>query len=346
MSHYYFKLFFLIFGLIYAGADHLVFNRITIDPTDAEFVSIYNPTSETIDLSNYAYPSAANDITSPGEYEYWNDFEDAEINPGDVYVICHGESDAFILTECDENHNPKIPKKDHDGNGLPSDCKGWNFAATDVDAQQFPFDDKGHGTHISGIISAKRDNGVGISGVSDKIKILPIRVTGSVDESLEKNKLLIKSVGARIANGIFYAVKRKVDVINLSLGWPKAMDTSYMRRAINEALANDIVVVAAAGNDNTNANGLIYCQYGNIGILRNGKPDGLWTLTEAVRAVRSMHLDEGPVIAQESFHIKSGMTLKQIVAAGQRCEVKTLVKAVKIYLTKRLDVHWGVVKEV
>jgi len=60
----------------------------------------------------------------------------------------------------------------------------------------------------------------------------------------------------------------------------------------------------------------------------------------------SMQLDEGPVIAQESFHIKSGMTLKQIVAAGQQCEAKTLVKAVKIYLTKRLDVHWGVVKEV
>ena len=60
----------------------------------------------------------------------------------------------------------------------------------------------------------------------------------------------------------------------------------------------------------------------------------------------SMQLDEGPVIAQESFHIKSGMTLKQIVAAGQQCEAKTLVKAVKIYLTNRLDVHWGVVKEV
>jgi formyltetrahydrofolate deformylase len=60
----------------------------------------------------------------------------------------------------------------------------------------------------------------------------------------------------------------------------------------------------------------------------------------------SMQLDEGPVIAQESFQIKSGMTLKQIVATGQQCEAKTLEKAVKIYLTKRLDVHWGVVKEV
>ena len=60
----------------------------------------------------------------------------------------------------------------------------------------------------------------------------------------------------------------------------------------------------------------------------------------------SMQLDEGPIIAQESFRIKSGMSLKQIIAAGQQCEAKTLLKAVKLYLNKRLDVHWGVVKQV
>ena len=60
----------------------------------------------------------------------------------------------------------------------------------------------------------------------------------------------------------------------------------------------------------------------------------------------SMHLDEGPVIAQESFNVKPGWTLKQIVAEGRKREAKMLLKAVKIYLTKRLDVHWGVVKEV
>ena len=60
----------------------------------------------------------------------------------------------------------------------------------------------------------------------------------------------------------------------------------------------------------------------------------------------SMHLDEGPVIAQESFNVKPGWTLKQIVAEGRKREAKMLLKAVKIYLTKRLDVHWGVVKQV
>ncbi|HEV3238614.1 MAG TPA: formyltransferase family protein, partial [Gemmataceae bacterium] len=59
----------------------------------------------------------------------------------------------------------------------------------------------------------------------------------------------------------------------------------------------------------------------------------------------SMGLDEGPIIAQNGFHIRPRMTLPEIIARGQRLEAKTLVKAVKLYLGNRLDVHWGVVKE-
>jgi len=60
----------------------------------------------------------------------------------------------------------------------------------------------------------------------------------------------------------------------------------------------------------------------------------------------TMHLDEGPIIAQGSFAVKPGMTLKDIVREGQRQESKVLVKAVKLYLQNRLDVYWGIVKEV
>lgn len=60
----------------------------------------------------------------------------------------------------------------------------------------------------------------------------------------------------------------------------------------------------------------------------------------------TMHLDEGPIIAQDCFRVRPEMTLKEIVAAGQRLEAVTLVKAIKLYLEKRLDVYWGIVKEV
>jgi formyltetrahydrofolate deformylase len=60
----------------------------------------------------------------------------------------------------------------------------------------------------------------------------------------------------------------------------------------------------------------------------------------------SMHLDEGPIISQASFVIRPEWSLKEIVAAGQKLETNVLVKAVKLYLAKRLDVYWGTVKQV
>ena len=59
-----------------------------------------------------------------------------------------------------------------------------------------------------------------------------------------------------------------------------------------------------------------------------------------------MHLDEGPIIAQGSFPVRPNMSLPEIIKAGQKLESKVLVKAVKLFLKRRLDVYWGVVKEV
>ena len=60
----------------------------------------------------------------------------------------------------------------------------------------------------------------------------------------------------------------------------------------------------------------------------------------------NMHLDEGPIIAQGSFPVRPGMTLREIVETGQKLEAKVLLKAVKRYLSKHLDVYWGTVNEV
>ncbi len=60
----------------------------------------------------------------------------------------------------------------------------------------------------------------------------------------------------------------------------------------------------------------------------------------------TMNLDEGPIIAQDCFHVRPHMSLKEIIAEGQKLEASTLLKAVKLFLDKRLDVYWGTVKEV
>jgi len=164
-------------------------------------------------------------------------------------------------------------REDRDRNGFPGDCMGWNFATDTPLFEVSPEDDTGHGTHVSGIIAAKRNNDQGISGLSDKIAIVPLRVTGRVDETSDKDKLRYRSASRRIAKAIYYAARRRVDVINLSLGWPSSMDTQFMRNAIREAARLNVLVVAAAGNNNSKAN-IFPCAYESVVCVGSVDIDG------------------------------------------------------------------------
>lgn len=57
-------------------------------------------------------------------------------------------------------------------------------------------------------------------------------------------------------------------------------------------------------------------------------------------------LDRGPVICQDVIRLKPNEPLPSIISRGQKLEAKTLLKAVKLFLSKKLDVHWGKVFQV
>jgi formyltetrahydrofolate deformylase len=53
------------------------------------------------------------------------------------------------------------------------------------------------------------------------------------------------------------------------------------------------------------------------------------------------NLDEGPIIAQEALRVRPREPLASIVRRGQALETRCVLRAVRTYLTRRLDVHWG-----
>jgi predicted extracellular nuclease len=84
-------------------SDSIYFSEYAEGSSNNKYMEIYNGSTETIDLSNYAYPNVSNDPTTPGIHEYWNTFAvGATIAPGDVYIIAHPDSAAEILAEADE----------------------------------------------------------------------------------------------------------------------------------------------------------------------------------------------------------------------------------------------------
>ena len=79
----------LVIGSLHTAAGDVFFSEAAEGSSNHKYFEIYNPTDATVDLSEYAFPNVGNAPTTPGEYEFWNAFEDgATIAPGDVFVIC------------------------------------------------------------------------------------------------------------------------------------------------------------------------------------------------------------------------------------------------------------------
>lgn len=99
-------------------------------------------------------------------------------------------------------------------------------------------DNNGHGTHVSGIAAAERNN-AGIVGVAYKAKIMPIKVMDSVGEGYDD----------AIADGIVWATDHGAQIINLSIGLENGSAPSdILGEAIAYAYNKGCLLVAAAGN--------------------------------------------------------------------------------------------------
>ena len=94
-----------------------------------------------------------------------------------------------------------------------------------------------HGTHVAGIIGAERDNGLGMNGVADNVKIMSVRTVPNGDER-DKD----------VANAIRYAVDNGASVVNMSFGKGYSWNEEVVEKAIKYAEKNDVLLVHAAGN--------------------------------------------------------------------------------------------------
>ena len=120
----------------------------------------------------------------------------------------------------------------------------YGIDTVDMDTTD-PMDDRGHGTHVAGIIAAQW-NGIGISGALNGIKLMAVRATSkdinTVCDGLEK---------------VLAAKQAGVNIVAVNLSWngnskntaPELMDDIITR--LGEA---GIVTVMAAGNEGENLN--------------------------------------------------------------------------------------------
>jgi membrane-anchored mycosin MYCP len=113
-----------------------------------------------------------------------------------------------------------------------------------LDGRDAQVDCAGHGTAVASIIAARPQEGSGPRGLAPDATILPVRV--SELEIIDGEQSGRTVTAAQFAKSIRWAVDRGADVLNLSVVLYR--DDAVVRRAVAYAVANDVVVVAAAGN--------------------------------------------------------------------------------------------------
>ena len=88
-----------IYPLPYAP---IFFSEYSEGSSDNKYFEVFNPTNDTIDLSNYAFARVNGNPATPGIYEYWSNFDSgAVILPNDVYIVADQAADSIILNEAD-----------------------------------------------------------------------------------------------------------------------------------------------------------------------------------------------------------------------------------------------------
>lgn len=98
-----------------------------------------------------------------------------------------------------------------------------------------------HGTHVAGIIAAVRHNNIGIDGVAEHVRIMPVRTVPDGDE-YDKD----------VALALRYAIDNGAKVINTSFGKEFSPHKEWVYDALKYAAEKDVLIVNAAGNDTKN----------------------------------------------------------------------------------------------
>ncbi len=102
-----------------------------------------------------------------------------------------------------------------------------------------PADMQGHGTHVSGIIAARK-NTQGVVGVAPEAGLLIGKVLGDNGAGSSRS----------VTSGIEWAIEQEADIISMSLG--SQYPDEFIHGAIKKAIDAGIFVIAAAGNDGFN----------------------------------------------------------------------------------------------
>ena len=163
---------------------------------------------------------------------------------------------------------------DDDGNGFADDIIGWDFVSvaggggitcTDVDCgfnENDPNDGEGHGTHLSGTVSAITNNARGVAGIAggwsdgtitgagNGVKVLPVRIGYRATVGGQTTGVVRMDWAAQAMSYVAGLVDRGFNVAAVNCSWGSS-NSGGLEAAVDNLLAHDVMIMKAAGNSSS-----------------------------------------------------------------------------------------------
>lgn len=218
-----------------------------------------------------------------------------------------------------------------------ADCKGPNSL---------------HGTHVAGIIAAKKGNNIGMDGVAGDVQIMAVRCVPNGDER-DKD----------VANAIIYAVDNGAKILNMSFGKKYSWNKKCVDDAVKYAQSKGVLLMHAAGNDHLNIDQITH--YPTVKFEKKGaatnmmtigalswKPDSLIAANFTNYGKKSIDLfapgvDIYSTLPENQYKDLSGTSMATPVAAGVAAVLKSYYPALtpeqikKILIKSSLKTYKG-----
>jgi subtilisin family serine protease len=212
-------------GVVSAQPNYIY--RIAVTPNDPSFGSLYG-------MNNIQAPAAWNTTSGDASVVV------AVLDTGIRYT--HEDLSANIWRNPGEVAANGV---DDDGNGFVDDALGYDFINSDSD----PWDDNGHGTHVSGTIGAAGNNSLGVAGVSWSVSLMALKTHDNAGNS----------TSTAVINAFNYVAMMKNRGVNIRVtnnSWSGAPEAPGYDQALKDAIdaagAAGVLNVFAAGNSNLN----------------------------------------------------------------------------------------------
>ncbi len=174
-----------------------------------------------------------------GSFDAW------DLTPGNNSIIVAVTDDGVSINHEDLSkaiwtNKKEIPANgiDDDGNGYIDDVHGWDFTVEKPDPNPAEYDD--HGTHVSGIVAATSNNGVGVSGTAPGVQVMPLKFySWGVDWT---SKIIAKTYA--------YAVDNGAKIITTSYNIDGFVDDPTFTEAVKYVYGKGALHFNSAGNGN------------------------------------------------------------------------------------------------